>query len=283
MELSPRGARTFGDFIGRGLAAAILCEFTVRIYFAPSLLIAALAVGSAAARAASEEIQVYMDDLTAPGKFGADIHNNYVISGSNEPPYEGGQPPHHIYRLTPEFYYGVTDTFELGLYVLSSAGSRSAGHLDGGKLRAKYIAPHDEQRGGFWGLNLEIGKTNLRVSETPWNAQLKGIYGRRSGRWTFAVNPNIDWSLSSSIRNSGALEIDTKVAYRLNAGYELGFESYNELGPLRRPGNLNEQSQTLYAVIDTEVKGFDLNAGIGRGLTDASDRWVLKFIVGIHY
>ncbi len=219
-----------------------------------------------------------MDDLTQPGKFGADIHNNYVFSGSNTPPYEGGQPPSHVYRLTPEFYYGVTNSFELGLYVLSAAGSQSAAHLDGAKLRAKYIAPHDEKQGDFWGLNLEIGKTNRRVSETPWNGQLKGIYGRRSGRWTFAVNPNIDWSLSSSIHSSGALEIDTKVAYRLDAGYELGFESYNELGPVRRPGDLNEQSQVLYAVIDTDVAGFDLNAGIGRGL----DRCIRSLGVQVH-
>lgn len=260
-----------------------LSEYLVRIPFIPVLLTATPAFVGEPVRAASEEIQVYMDDLTAPGKFGADIHNNYVMSGSNTPPYEGGQAPNHIYRLTPEFYYGVTDTFELGLYVLSSAGWQSAGHLDGTKLRAKYIAPHDDKQGDFWGVNLEIGKTNRRVSETPWNAQLKGIYGWRADRWTFALNPNIDWSLSSSIYNSGGLELDTKVAYRVDAGYELGFESYNELGPLRHPGNLNEQSQVLYAVVDTIVKGLDLNAGIGRGLTDASDRWVFKFIVGLHY
>ncbi len=247
------------------------------------VIIPALAFISEPSRAASEEIQVYMDDLTAPGNFGADIHNNYVLSGNKTPAFDGAQPPNHVYRLTPEFYYGVTNTFELGLYVLSSVGPDNGGHLDGSKLRAKYIAPHDEKQGDFWGVNLEVGKTNVRVSETPWNAQLKGIYGRRSGRWTFAVNPNIDWSLSSSVYNSGTLEVDTKLAYRTDGDYQLGFESYNELGPLRHPGHLNEQSQTLYVAIDTEVGGFDLNAGLGRGLTDASDRWVVKFIVGVHY
>ena len=35
--------------------------------------------------AASEEIQVYLDDLTKPGHFGADIHNNVTLSGSPRP------------------------------------------------------------------------------------------------------------------------------------------------------------------------------------------------------
>jgi hypothetical protein len=40
----------------------------------------------------------------------------------------------------------------------------------------------------------------------------------------------------------------------------------------------------LYAVVDAEVsKKVDINAGIGRGLTSASDRWVMKAIVGIQY
>ncbi len=40
-----------------------------------------LALMSAACFAAPEEIQVYLDDLTEPGRFGTDLHNNFVISG----------------------------------------------------------------------------------------------------------------------------------------------------------------------------------------------------------
>jgi len=238
---------------------------------------------SAASDAAPEEIQVYMDDITTPGHFGTDFHNNYVVSGSSVPDYPGAQPPNHVYRLTPEFYYGVSKTVELGLYVLSSVNADNTSHIDGEKLRAKYIAPHDEAQGSFWGVNLEIGKTNRRVSEDPWNAELKGIYGFRSGRWTFAANSNFDWSLSGPVNNPVSLDIDTKLAYKTDAGYQVGFESYNELGPLRDLGHLNQLSQTLYGIIDTQLGKFDLNAGIGRGLTTASDRWVIKFIVGVHY
>jgi hypothetical protein len=242
-----------------------------------------LALMSAACFAAPEEIQVYLDDLTEPGRFGTDLHNNFVISGSSTPDHEGAIAPRHVYRFTPEFYYGVTNTLELGLYLLTTISPGFITRYEGEKLRVKYIAPHDEDHGSFWGANLEIGKTSIRVSEAPWNAELKGIYGYRTDRWTFAVNSNFDWSLSGQVNTPVSLELDTKLAYKTDAGPQLGIETYNELGPLRDLGHVNKLSQALYGVIDTQLGQFDLNAGIGRGLTSVSDRWVLKFIVGIHY
>jgi len=139
--------------------------------------------------AAPEEIQVYLDDMTAPGRFGLDLHNNYVLSGSTLPDYAGAQPPAHVYRLTPEFYYGLSERTELGLYVLSTLPAQGDANLDGAKLRFKYVAPHDPASGPFWGANLELGDTSRRVSESPWNAELKGILGWRRGRWMLAANP----------------------------------------------------------------------------------------------
>ena len=250
-----------------------------------STLVVGAALGLFAAapcRAASEEIQVYMDDLSAPGQFGLDVHNNFVISGTGAPTYPGELPARHVYRLTPEFYLGLTKTLELGLYLLTTKGPQDNGRIEGGKMRLKYIAPHDAEAGFFWGLNLEAGRTSTRVSEMPWNAQLKGIMGYRSGPWTVAVNPNLDWSLS---RHGGPVmaSMDMKVAYAMASKTSIGFESYNELGPLSHLQALNRNSKTLYAVIDQEIGGIDINAGIGRGLTDDADRWVLKFIVGTHF
>lgn len=252
-------------------------------------LIPSLAVGvalgmfaAATCHAASEEIQVYMDDLRAPGKFGLDLHNNFVISGSDAPSYPGELPPHHVYRLTPEFYYGLTQTLELGLYVLTTRGPHDGGRVEGGKVRLKYIAPHDAEAGFFWGLNLEVGRTGARVSEVPWNAELKGILGYRSGHLTIAANPNLDWSLSKT-GGPVTASLDLKVAYETGEKTSIGFEAYNELGPLSHLQALNRNSKTLYAVVDQKVGGVDVNAGLGRGLTHDADRWVAKFIVGTHF
>lgn len=247
-----------------------------------SCLLAAAGLYAPAGHAAPEEIQVYMDDMSAPGQFGVDVHNNFVPSGAKTPGYAGEQPPHHVYRLTPEFYYGLSKTVELGLYILTTRAPDGSFHNDGAKVRVKYIAPHDPDTGWFWGANLEVGRTSLRVSETPWNAELKGILGYRTGPWTFAVNPNLDWSISKG-GGPVTLDIDAKVAYAVTPKTQLGFETYNELGPLSRIQALNRNSKTLYAVVDHEFEKFDLNAGIGRGLTSEADRWTIKFIVGTHF
>lgn len=234
------------------------------------------------ANASTEEIQVYTDDLSNPGHFGIDVHNNYVMDGSNDPDYPGGQAPNHVYRLTPEFYYGVTPSVELGFYVLTSHSPDDTTYVDGEKVRLKYIAPHDAAGGGYWGANLEVGRTDLRVSEAPWNAELKFIYGYRWSDWSFAVNSDFDWSIADASQPL-SMGLDTKIAYRLSEQYQIGLESYNDLGVVRNPGPLNELSQVIYAALDCEFKEFDLNAGIGRGLTTASDRWVFKFIIGTHF
>ena len=233
-------------------------------------------------RAAPEEIQVYLDDMTAPGHVGLDVHNNFVVSGDSSPAYQGGSATQHQYRLTPEFYYGITNEIELGMYILAARDSDGSSRIDGEKLRVKYIAPHDEQAGAFWGVNLEIGKTDLAASPQPWNAELKGIYGYRAGRWMMAVNPNLDWSLSSG-GGPVTLDIDGKIAYSITDKTQLGLELYNEFGPVRQLQPWNQNSKTAYLALDHDFGTVDINAGVGRGLTSDSDKWVIKFILGSHF
>src|SRR5437868_3967898 len=114
---------------------------------------------SAPAFAAPEEIQVYMDELTKPGHVGMDLHNSYAIRAAREPDFPGATPINHMYRMTPELYLGLTPTMELGLYLLTTSSPDAGRHYEGEKLRLKYVAPHDETTGSFWGVNLEIGYT----------------------------------------------------------------------------------------------------------------------------
>jgi hypothetical protein len=248
-------------------ACSILALMTAASCYVPS------------SRAAPEEIQVYLDDMSTPGHFGVDVHNNFVIAGSSLASYAGEQPPSHVFRLTPEFYYGLRPTVELGLYVLSTHAPDGTSHLDGAKLRVKFVAPHDPAAGVFWGANLELGDTSRRVSETPWNGELKGILGYRAGPWLFAVNPNLDWSLSAH-GGPVTVDVDFRVARSIGPRTQLGIETYNDFGPLGRLESLGQNSKTVYAIVDQAFRTVDLSAGIGRGLTTASDRWILKLIVG---
>jgi hypothetical protein len=227
---------------------------------------------------ASEEIQVYLDDKEEAGQVSVDWHNNYVFSGRSTPQYRGEQAPARVYRLTPELNIGLTDTLELGFYLLSSLDRQGNLAGDGGKVRLKYITPHAEE-GLFWGLNLEVGEQAKRVSPNPWNAQLKGIWGLHEGRWTLGTNLNIDTPLDPH-SGSPTVDVDFKINYRVAEKTEFGLESYNELGALHHLDSINKNSKTLFTVVDTEVAGLDLSVGLGKGLTPDSDKWLVKLILG---
>lgn len=256
--------------------------FPKKLYSALACLLLLGPIASQPCTAAPEEIQVYMDDLSAPGHFGLDVHNNYVLSGAATPSYMSESAPHHMVRFTPEFYYGVSQTIELGLYVLTTRDVQGNANVDGSKVRIKYVAPHGADGGFFWGMNLEVGRTSIRVSELPWNAQLKGILGYRVGHWTMAMNPNLDRSVS---KGGGPVmaSLDGKIAYGVTEKTQVGVETYNELGPLRSIERFSKNSKTVYAVVDHEFAGFDVNAGIGRGVTSEADRWVIKAIIGMRF
>ncbi len=106
----------------------------------------------AAAFAADEEIQVYMDEIGKLKKLSLDVHVNNVIDGRNVPSYPGEQLSQGRTRITPEFGYAISNAFELGAYLplidLSRSGDLS---VDGVKLRLKYVAPKVEGQAWVWG------------------------------------------------------------------------------------------------------------------------------------
>jgi hypothetical protein len=241
-----------------------------------------LACASGAATAAPEEIQVYMNEMGQPGEFGLDVHANYVVDGARGPDYAGAQVSRHALRVTPEFSYGLTRTLELGAYIL---GARDAdGHYDvgGEKLRLKFI-PTAQDAPLFYGANLELGRVKQQFDQNPWNGELKGIVGYRGPRWTVAFNANFDFKVSGSAPSPATLELATKIGYAIDDTTQVGIESYNGVGEVRRLGSIGSQEHTTYAVLDTAVHGWDLNLGVGRGYKAASDRWVLKAIIGVPF
>ena len=249
----------------------------LRACFAASLLW----LPSLPAASAPEEIQVYQDDSVGAGRFGLDLHNSYVVSGAQIADYSGGVAPNHQYRLTPEFYYGLTSTIELGLYVLSDRDASGRTAIGGEKVRIKYIAPRPEGRDWYWGVNLEVGRVGARYDQNPWNTELKGIWGWRRGRWDVAVNANVDAALSGRKPPPPSLEITTKVGYRTAPDLSFGVETFDTLGDRRNFGRFSQNEQAIYAVSDFKLRGFDLNLGVGRGLTAPSDHWVVKAVIGV--
>jgi hypothetical protein len=66
---------------------------------------------------ATDEIQVYNAGIAAPGQFTVQQHLNYVGLGQKQSPFSGGLVSNGSLDGTPEFAYGVTDWWEVGLYL----------------------------------------------------------------------------------------------------------------------------------------------------------------------
>ncbi len=234
-----------------------------------------------AARAADEEIQVYVDDLDKPGQFGLDTHINYVPTNTAAPDYPGQQLSVDRVRFTPEWSYGLTKTVELGLYLPLADFRGNQFTIDGYKFRVKYVAPHDENQGWYWGGNFEIGQVDKRLDINPWNAELKGILGWRRGKWEVGFNTNIDWAVSGPDRQPATVQLATKIDYKLTDKLAVGVESYDGAGDFRRFGQFSGSGHEIYGAVDASIGKWALNMGAGYGYSGEPDQWTLKMIVSV--
>lgn len=243
----------------------------------------ACAMAFAAHAELSDEIQVYTDDINAPGEFGLEMHVNTTPKGRSAPEYAGEVTPNHGWRLTPEFSYGISRDWEAGLYLPSSRDSRGDTQLAGAKLRLKWLPLRPEGASGwFAGANAELSRLKQRFSQSRSTAELRVMTGWRDSLWLVAANPVFGWNLSDGLRSrTPELSLGTKVSRTVAPDFALGAEYYTDLGTGRHVQWSSRQSQTLYAVIDAKVRSIDLNFGVGRGLTGAADKWTAKAIFGI--
>lgn len=247
------------------------------IVAAASLTCASLLIASSEAAHATDEIQVYNAGIASVGQFTIQQHLNYVALGQKEPPFPGGFPSNHSLNGTPEFAYGMTEWWELGLY-LPFAVQDGQFLSDAFKLRTLFVSPHAEQRNFFYGVNFELSYEMPKFAQTRWGLEIRPIIGVRNSQYEFIVNPIVDIGFGSKG------EADFAPAARLarNFGNDLfaGFEYYADFGEIGNFSKLPDQQHTLFAVTDFKAGVFDVNFGVGYGLTPASDRLVVKTIIG---
>jgi hypothetical protein len=232
--------------------------------------------------AAPDEIQVYLDDINAPGKTGIELHLNYVPKGRTTPDHPGEIPPHHVFRATPEFSFGLRPNWDVGLYLPTEVAPGGNAYLDGVRLRLKYLASAETTAPFFYGANVEVGRVPTRISEDRYASELRGILGYRDGPWLYAVNPIVGWALSGPDKSSTPdFILNFKIARQFNGEWSFGIETYSGFGRINNIASSSQQDHVFYLVADFERKDFGVNFGIGRGLTDASDERVVKAILSI--
>jgi hypothetical protein len=117
-----------------------------------------------------------------------------------------------------------------------------------------------------------------QFSDAQWNMEIRPIIGVRKGDYEFIVNPIVDIGFG----RNGDMVFAPAARFARNFGenFALGIEYYSDLGPFPNFVSLNEQQHNIYAVVDFKIGRFDVNAGVGYGLTPGSDRLMAKMIIG---
>jgi hypothetical protein len=237
-----------------------------------------LLIVPALAHAQGDEIQVYDGGLAPVGVFNLTLHNNFTPDGIKEPAFPGAIISNHSLNGVPEWAYGVTDWFEAGLYMpLYSIDTEQGAVLNGFKLRTLFAVPHADDRRFVYGVNFEFSYNARHWDPKRITSEVRPILGWHLHPVDIIVNPILDTSYDG-LKNM-VFAPSVRVAYNTSPQWAVAVEEYAEYGPLHDFAPTSGQSHQLYGVVDRTGGFVDVEAGVGVGLTDASDRLQLKLIL----
>src|SRR3982074_1116953 len=241
-----------------------------RLYLLAS---AALWIVLAQPAKAVDEIQVYNAGIAAPGQFTIQQHLNYIPLGVKNPPFAGGLVSHNSINGTPELAYGVTDWWEVGLYLPFAIQDRQF-LSDSFKLRTLFVSPNAAERNFFYGVNFEFSNTTPKFSQTRFGMEMRPIIGVSNADYEFIFNPIVDIGFGKY--GEADFAPAARLARKLGPALFIGLEYYASFGKIGDFARLPDQQHTLFAVTDFKFGVLDVNFGVGFGLTPASDRFVVK-------
>ena len=254
----------------------------MRAAIAAPVIVAWLLLWPSPARALDPfEIQVYDGTANAPGKPGIELHLNRVMNGVATP--NGPElAPNHQTHMTLEPSIGVRPWWELGAYLQMAARGDGTFDYAGTKLRSKFVTPPAWDRHWRLGVNLELSLLPEKYDRDRWATEVRPIAAWADERWLFAINPIIGVPLAGDGYSKGPTFEPAAMVIRDNAGkVGVGLEYYTSFGAIAGVAPWGEQQHYLFEVANlVAIKNFELNVGVGEGLTDASNPLVFKTILG---
>jgi hypothetical protein len=240
---------------------------------------AALLTAQGLAYAQTDEIQVYDAAIAEQGKFNLMIHNNFTPDGLKTPAFPGAVESNHALVGVAEWAYGVTDWFEQGLYLpLYSFSHNDGATYNGFKLRWLFVKPHAADEKFFYGVNFEFSVNQPQWDPRHYTSEVRPIVGWHLRPVDIIVNPIMDTSYTGGFKSLDFAPA-VRVAYNFNPKWAGAVEEYADYGEFRQIYPAHDQFHQIWGVVDHSSKFVNIEAGIGFGLTSASDKVTLKLMV----
>ena len=230
------------------------------------------------------EIQVYGSDLVAPHATMFELHSNYTFQGSKETQ-NGVLPTDHALHETLEITHGFSEWFETGFYVFTSARNGQGWDWVGDHIRPRVAIPEKWKWPVGLSLSTEIGYQRPIYSEDTWTVELRPIVDKKAGPWYLSFNPTFDKSLQGLNASKGwDFSPNVKVSYDITPKVAAGLEYYGALGPVTGFDPIGEQQQQILPAIDLNLSPkWEVNFGVGVGVTHSTDHLLVKSIIGYRF
>jgi hypothetical protein len=227
------------------------------------------------------EIQVYGAETVPPGSTMVEVHSNFTADGERKT-IGGVAPTYHAEHETLELTQGINDWAELGFYVFTSEQSGLGTQWVGDHLRPRVRAPEKWRWPVGVSLSTEIGYQRAAFYADTWTWEIRPIVDKQAGRWYFAVNTALERTFHGPDVKLGLdFAPAAKVSYDFTKKVTGGVEYYADYGSIRAIAPLHQQQQQIFPAIDLNLSPkWEFNFGVGIGPTAATDRWIVKAIVG---
>lgn len=231
------------------------------------------------------EIQVYPYETVEPHRTMVELHTNYFAKGTTTAPSDE-YPLNHQAHLTLEVTHGFTKYFEIAGYLVTAAHvPNEGGKFAGARIRPRFRLPESSSFPFNVSLSFEVGFNQARFEANTRTLEVRPILERAQGRLYLSINPNLSKTLTGPDSKAGLeFEPAVKVAWDVTPKVAAGVEYYGATGALTDPEPTAEQRHMVFPTLDLNVSpDWELNFGVGRGLTDASEKWLIKTIVGYRF
>jgi hypothetical protein len=230
------------------------------------------------------EIQVYGSDLVEPGHTMGELHSNFTVEGTQQST-EGVYPTNHTEHETIEITHGFTDWFETGFYIFTEEGGGLGVQWVGNHIRPRFAIPQRWHWPVGLSISNELGYQRRQFSTDTWTWEIRPIIDQKIERWYWSINPAFDKSFHGLTQNQGfVFSPDFKFSYDFTAKIAGGLEYYGIIGPLGKIYPPPEQQQQFFPAIDLNVSPqWEINFGLGVGVTRSTDHLIAKMILGYRF
>ncbi len=226
------------------------------------------------------EIQVYAAPTMTRGSTIFELHSNFTFAGEKNI-VEKVYPSQHSLHETVEITHGITQNFEIGFYLFTNYTNSYGYKVIGTHIRPRISIPEKWNWPVGVSLSTEFGYQRRQYSSDTWNIEIRPIIDKQFNKFYFAFNPTFGISLKSDSNiHTPGFEPNLKASYTINK-IALGIEYYGDIGLINDIPKISQQSHALFFVADLYIDPrWEINIGPGFGLTNNTDDFVFKILIG---